>query len=80
MIVDSSRVRVLCFGDSNTWARDPKSTQRYPVEIRWPGVLQKLLGDTYDITEEGLGGRTVNQDDVTQSVDPVIDQILTRIR
>jgi lysophospholipase L1-like esterase len=63
MIVDASRIRVLCFGDSNTWGRDPNSSQRLTIDKRWPGVLQQLLGDGYDVIEEGLGGRTVNLDD-----------------
>ena len=62
MIVGTNRTRILCFGDSNTWGRDPVSLRRYPIDVRWPGVLQVLLGDKYDVIEEGLGGRTVNQD------------------
>lgn len=66
MIVDASRIRVLCFGDSNTWGRDPNSSKRLTIDKRWPGVLQQLLGDGYDVIEEGLGGRTVNLDDKTK--------------
>jgi len=66
MIVDSKRIRVLCYGDSNTWARDPILLKRHKIDVRWPGSLQILLGDRYDIIEEGLGGRTVNQDDATK--------------
>ena len=52
---------ILCFGDSNTWGYDPNqgyTKQRYSIDERWTGVLQKKLGDEYRIIEEGLNGRT----------------------
>ena len=49
---------VLCFGDSNTWGYSPQDGNRHPPEIRWTGVLQKLLGANYRVIEEGLNGRT----------------------
>jgi lysophospholipase L1-like esterase len=53
-------VKVLCYGDSNTWGQDPtqKSAHRYPITVRWTGLLQKGLGENYWIIEEGLSGRT----------------------
>jgi len=55
--------KVLCFGDSNTWGYQPLSEMRYPVDVRWTGLLQSLLGDDYSVIEEGLNGRTTNIDD-----------------
>lgn len=55
--------RVLCFGDSLTWGFDPVNRIRLPKEDRWPGVLQALLGDEYEIIEEGQCGRTIATDD-----------------
>lgn len=55
--------RVLCFGDSNTygWIGSLSSpTRRYPPDIRWTGRLASLLGDSWTVIEEGLGGRTLN--------------------
>ena len=51
---------VLCFGDSNTWGCPPdgQGDDRFPRDVRWPGVLQRLLGDEYYVVEEGLNGRT----------------------
>ena len=49
---------ILCFGDSNTYGRDPVTKGRLDRETRWPGVLQKRLGGEYDVIEEGLNGRT----------------------
>lgn len=58
MNTNPSIIRVLCYGDSNTYGADPKTDERYPADVRWTGVLQNLLGDDYEIIEEGLGGRT----------------------
>lgn len=54
--------RILCFGDSNTWGKIPFG-DRFSVNERWPGVLQNLLGQDYEIIEEGLRARTTNVDD-----------------
>jgi lysophospholipase L1-like esterase len=54
---------VLCFGDSNTNGADPVSGGRFPWPVRWPGVLQGLLGSSWRVIEEGLGGRTTVFDD-----------------
>lgn len=53
---------ILCFGDSNTWGQKPDKHGPYPVDVRWTGLLQRALGDEYDIVEEGLGGRTTDLD------------------
>lgn len=50
--------RILCFGDSNTWGYIPGSGGRYPADVRWPGVLQAILGEEYCVIENGLNGRT----------------------
>jgi lysophospholipase L1-like esterase len=51
---------ILCFGDSNTWGCPPGGDggKRFPRHVRWPGVLQRLLGEDYYVVEEGLNGRT----------------------
>jgi lysophospholipase L1-like esterase len=54
---------VLCFGDSNTWGFVPGSGARYPIDVRWPGVLRAELGPEYWVIEEGLNGRTTIWDD-----------------
>lgn len=55
--------RILCFGDSNTYGVDPVTQGRYDDQVRWPGVMQKLLGEDYTVIEEGQGGRTIAFDD-----------------
>ncbi len=50
--------RILCYGDSNTYGFNPRNGLRYPKNIRWPGVLSRVLGSDYEIIEEGCNGRT----------------------
>lgn len=54
---------ILCYGDSNTWGYDPATGERFPRDVRWPGVLRQTLGEGYWVVEEGLGGRTTVWDD-----------------
>ena len=65
MITNPAARTVLCFGDSNTYG-DPSDDPDYvrlAADVRWTGRLQALLGDGYDVIEEGLGGRTTDLDD-----------------
>jgi lysophospholipase L1-like esterase len=64
MRTNPDAVRVLCFGDSNTHgtpADDPEYARLGP-DLRWTGRLQALLGDGYEVVEEGLAGRTTDID------------------
>jgi len=49
---------VLCYGDSNTWGYTASTQERMGRWERWPGVLQRELGDDVHVIEEGLSGRT----------------------
>jgi lysophospholipase L1-like esterase len=61
-------VRILCYGDSNTWGCIPGSQeQRFKPHERWTGILQAKLGEGYEIIEEGLNGRTTVIDHPTKS-------------
>lgn len=55
-------VKVLCYGDSNTWGQTPDKTGRQPADVRWTGILQNKLSDGYYVIEEGLSSRTTNID------------------
>ncbi|GJL51360.1 MAG: hydrolase [Nitrospirales bacterium] len=61
-----SGIKILCFGDSNTWGSQPGSGLRYPFRSRWPGVVQAELGQGFVIIEEGRNGRTTDLDDPDQ--------------
>lgn len=66
MYTDAAK-RILCYGDSNTFGivplSNPADRQRYGGTVRWPGVLRTLLGEGYEVVEEGLPGRTTVLDD-----------------
>jgi lysophospholipase L1-like esterase len=49
---------ICCFGDSNTWGFEASTEDRLQRWRRWPGVLQRELGEHVHVIEEGLGGRT----------------------
>ncbi len=48
--------RIVCFGDSNTYGHDPADGSR--LENRWTRLIRPILGEGYEIIEEGLCGRT----------------------
>lgn len=55
--------RILCFGDSLTWGFDPDTRTRFGPDTRWPRVMGEVLGDGFEIIEEGQNGRTIASDD-----------------
>ena len=58
---------ILCFGDSNTYGLVPGTMERYPLNVRWTGLLtEKLSKEGYHIVEEGLCGRTTIFEDATR--------------
>lgn len=52
-------MRILCFGDSNTYGYDPRSCfgGRYGTEDRWPDLLAKQTG--WEIIHAGANGREI---------------------
>ena len=50
--------KILCFGDSNTYGFIPQTCKRYEAQDRWSGILQNLLGDDYEVLEQGMNNRT----------------------
>ncbi|MEZ5392089.1 MAG: SGNH/GDSL hydrolase family protein [Bryobacterales bacterium] len=54
---------VLCYGDSNTWGRDPHSMARLPLESRWPEAMARELGADVRVICEALNGRTTVWED-----------------
>lgn len=51
-------VKIVCYGDSNTYGYDPRSYLggRYPESVRWTGLL-KATG--WEIQNEGENGRSI---------------------
>ena len=57
-------IRILCYGDSNTWGYIPGSDHlRFDNNTRWTRLLAKQLGESYEIIEEGLNSRTLISND-----------------
>lgn len=52
-------MRLLCFGDSNTYGYDPRSWlgDRYPADIRWTDVLARAAG--WEVVNAGQNGREI---------------------
>ena len=54
-------MKLLCYGDSNTWGYDPRLTgdlsMRLPKNERWTGILDEM--PEFTVINEGLNGRTV---------------------
>lgn len=48
---------IMCYGDSNTWGFKPGGG-RYDKKDRWTSILQELLGEEFDVINQGLNGRT----------------------
>lgn len=58
MLYNYAMKKILCYGDSNTYGFMPKTFGRYEKSARWSGILSNLLGDNFEITEEGMNNRT----------------------
>ena len=59
------QVRILCYGDYNTWGYISSSNHlRYGNDKRWTKVLANLLGDNFEVIEEGLNSRTLISNDL----------------
>jgi lysophospholipase L1-like esterase len=58
---------ILCYGDSNTWGAVPLQSleliERFGRSERWTGVLQRELGQAYEVIAEGCNGRTTVWED-----------------
>ena len=56
-------MRVLCFGDSNTYGYDPRGFlgDRYPAEYRWCDLLAEKTG--WEVINAGANGRDIPSDD-----------------
>ena len=58
------QIRILCYGDSNTWGYISGSDhQRYGNNERWTKILTELLGNRFEVIEEGLNSRTLTSND-----------------
>lgn len=60
MITNPNAKRILVFSDSLSWGYIPGTKhERYPSNVRWPGVLQGILGNEFEVIEESLNSRGI---------------------
>lgn len=57
MNTNKTAKRVLLYGDSLVFGKVSGANARHEIDVRWSGQLQALLGDDYEIIEEGLRAR-----------------------
>ena len=75
------KMRILLFGDSNTYGFDGDGCGRFSADERYSGILQELLGGSAEIFEAGLCGRTADFEDpaaVGMRGTAVIEKIMLR--
>lgn len=73
--------KIICYGDSNTFGFNPIDGSRYDSNTRWTGILAKLLGDEFQVIEEGMNNRTgffANPDGVLQSGQEYLPMLLEK--
>lgn len=64
-----NKTRIVCFGDSNTWGYNGENAARFDDDARWTQLMQKQLGESYMVVEEGVNGRTtVFEDPLTEGL------------
>lgn len=59
MHYDPATPRILFYGDSLVYGKVSGENRRFAADERFTGRLQQLFGDTVEVIEEGLRGRTL---------------------
>ncbi len=73
--------QIICYGDSNTFGFNPQDGSRYDANTRWTGILAKILGDKFNVIEEGFNNRTgffVNPEGYLQSGQKYLPECLEK--
>ena len=57
-------MKILCFGDSNTYGYDPRSYigSKYEEDSRWVDLLRKITG--HETVNRGMNGRCIPKDGI----------------
>ena len=50
--------KIVCYGDSNTFGYNPFDGSRFDENVRWTSLLQRILGNEYEVINEGICDRT----------------------
>jgi lysophospholipase L1-like esterase len=57
---------IFVYGDSLSWGIIPNTRERFPFDVRWPGVMENRLnatGHSVRVTEDCINGRRTVWDD-----------------
>ena len=71
-------MRILCFGDSNTFGYIPGGLGQFVDDVRYPGILRELLGPGSTVIEDGVCGRTTIFEDPVpgrRGIDTIKDSV-----
>ncbi len=60
-------MKILIYGDSNTWGDNFITGIRLDDELQWPNILQKKLGNEYKVIGEGLPGRVAGNCEIDKN-------------
>ena len=70
-------IKVLVYGDSNTWGDNFLTRRRIPDDKQWCNILQEKLGNDYKVYQEGLPGRYAGSIDKVETYKNGIDTFLS---
>lgn len=59
MLTNTDAKRIVFYGDSLVWGKVPGENKQFPSDVRFTGVLQRLLGNDCDVIEAGLRARNL---------------------
>ena len=60
-------MKVVCFGDSNTWGYDPRDFFGGPYDTIWPELLERKTG--WEVSNRGENGREIPSGNIYLSED-----------
>ena len=70
-ILEKKMKRILCYGDSNVWGFVPgsynsetKLVKRHKKNELWTTIMQKKLGEDFEVFSDGINGRTTDLDEI----------------
>lgn len=72
-------IKILCFGDSNTWGYQANSGQRFAKPQRWPGIMAQWFAKHAQVIENGRPGRTTYCSDEQFGFTRGITDLLTEL-
>lgn len=73
-------MKIMIYGDSNTWGDNFDKGKRIPTSKQWPIILSKKLGRRYQILQEGLPGRIAGNEDIEKKYKNGKDTFISTFR